>query len=133
MQKTDQTIELVPIRGCNLTQAGFRSLMQGDSTRVARFEYCLSFVLFTIRYRSPVYVSTNDWQEIVYGTFYSLVSMFFGLWALPWGPILTAKTIWRNMNGGIDASEEVREWLATLPVFQIQSESGQNEKVKSSE
>jgi len=61
---------------------------------------------------------------MVYGVCYSLISVIFGLWGLPWGPILTAKAIWVNLKGGNDASEEVEDWLDKQPIYEAQEASG---------
>ena len=75
--------------------------------RFVRFERCTSFLFATIRHESPVYF-TENWQDrYLHGLGYSLLSLLLGPWGVPWGAFLTAQSIWTNLTGGIDVTEEV--------------------------
>lgn len=85
-------------------------LLQG--ARAVRFEYCISFLIATVRRRSAVYI-TESWQErYIRGMGYNVVTLLLGPWGVPWGLIGTARSIWTNLTGGIDTSAEVLDRLA---------------------
>ena len=33
---------------------------------------------------------------------YILISLLFGWWGIPWGPIFTIKSLYTNLNGGME-------------------------------
>ena len=79
--------------------------------RLVRFEFCVSFLLFTLRRQSPVYL-TQSWQErYLRGLGYCLLALLLGPWGLPWGLIWTPWAVWVNLTGGVDETEMVLAWL----------------------
>jgi hypothetical protein len=79
--------------------------------RLVRFEICLSFLFATIRRQSPLYL-TESWQErYMRGFCYSVLTLFFGLWGIPWGLIWTPRAIWVNLTGGVDETEKAMKWI----------------------
>ncbi len=92
-----------------LSQEVRSRLPQG--ARAVRFEYCMSFLIATVRRQSAVYI-TESWQErYIRGMGYNVVTLLLGPWGVPWGLIGTARSLWTNLTGGIDASAEVIERL----------------------
>lgn len=97
-----------------LTLRGFRPLFAEElRTRVAagarcvRFEYCLSFLFFTIRRQSAVYL-THSWQQrYVRGLGYSFLALLLGPWGMPWGVLWTPLAVWVNTTGGADCTDAV--------------------------
>lgn len=79
--------------------------------RLVFFEYCISFVLLTLRRPSALYlVRTGDWV-VLRGLPYTLVSVLLGWWGLPWGLIYTPLVLLTNLSGGRDVTAEVRSLL----------------------
>jgi hypothetical protein len=75
--------------------------------RCVRFQRCTSVLVATIRHESRVYV-TETWQErYLRGLGYSLASVALGPWGVPWGLVLTVQSLWINLTGGIDVTDEV--------------------------
>ncbi len=78
-----------------------------DGARCVRFEYCISFLFWTLRRQSPVYL-THSWQErYLWGLWYSLLALLLGPWGVPWGLLCTPWAIWVNTSGGADCSQEI--------------------------
>jgi hypothetical protein len=80
-------------------------------TRIIIFQYCFSIIIFSFKRTSPAFlikIGESLWNR---GVKYSLISFFFGWWGIPWGPIWTISTLFRNLNGGIDVTEDVRRVL----------------------
>ena len=80
-------------------------------TRVIIFQYCFSMIIFSFKRTSPAFLIKFDESRWNRGLKYSLISFFFGWWGIPWGPIWTISTLFRNLNGGIDVTEDVRRVL----------------------
>ncbi len=77
-------------------------------TRIIVFQYCFSYFYFSHKRNSPAFFvkfGETLWNR---GMKYSLFSLFLGWWGVPWGPVWTISTIYRNFNGGIDITERVR-------------------------
>ena len=68
--------------------------------RVVQFEYCISLVLVTIIGKSePIHLTPRQftfWRSIPY----QLITLLTGWWGLPWGPLLTIRTFFRNLFSG---------------------------------
>jgi hypothetical protein len=79
--------------------------------RLVRFECCFSFLFFTIRRQSPIYL-TESWQErYLRGLWYSVLALLLGVWAVPWGLIWAPRAVWVNLTGGVDETAAVLAWL----------------------
>jgi hypothetical protein len=76
--------------------------------RVVFYEYCISFVFFTLRHPSPIYFLRAQQWSWPRGLPYSLVTLLLGWWGLPWGMIYTPLTLLTNLAGGRDITAEVR-------------------------
>jgi hypothetical protein len=80
-------------------------------TRIIVFQYCFSMIILSFRRTSPAFLikfGESPWNR---GIKYLLISFFFGWWGVPWGPIWTISTLFRNFKGGIDVTENVRRVL----------------------
>jgi hypothetical protein len=89
-----------------LTAEEVRSRLQ-QGWKAVRFEFCFSCLIATVRRQSPVYLTSN-WQErYIRGMGYNLVALVLGPWGVPWGLLWTARAVWTNISGGIDASTEL--------------------------
>jgi hypothetical protein len=54
--------------------------------------------------------SDGDWRDatgLKRGCVYALVSLFLGWWGVPWGIIYTPMTVFTNLSGGQDVTDEV--------------------------
>src|SRR5215813_11332957 len=113
-----QTADQSPPASKLLMLAGSRPLFPEElrarvaaGARLVRFEFCASLLFFTLRRQSAVYL-TESWQErYLRGVGYSLLALFLGPWAVPWGLIWTPRAIWVNLTGGVDETAAVLAWL----------------------
>lgn len=72
-----------------------------ESVAVVRYPYVVSVVFVTFRFESrPRRMRTVDGRYLR-GIPYLLVSLLFGWWGVPWGPIQTWRAIWDCLNGGL--------------------------------
>ncbi len=77
--------------------------------RFVVYQYAVSVVLLTFRRSSRVY-RVEPGQVGTEAGKYTLISLLFGWWGIPWGPIFTIQSIVRNSSGGVD----VTKWAMTV-------------------
>src|SRR5438552_13567350 len=79
--------------------------------RFVFFEYCISFVVASQRRPSRVYFLPAGRKGLARGLAYSLISLLFGWWGVPWGLVYTPLTVLTNLSGGCDITTQVRAQL----------------------
>ncbi len=77
--------------------------------RFVLYEYCISFLVVTLRCPSRAHYLRRGERGVVRGLPYALVSVLLGWWGVPWGIIYTPLTLVTNLSGGWDVSEAVWE------------------------
>jgi hypothetical protein len=77
-----------------------------DGGRWVVFEYCVSCLIMTVRRPSREFFLRNGDRAWLRGLPYSAISLLFGWWGVPWGPILTPVTVYGNLTGGRPARME---------------------------
>jgi hypothetical protein len=126
MQKSDQSLPIVHraahTGGVPLSPAELRTRVAAGG-RYVRFEFCISFLVATVRRQSAVYL-TESWQErYLRGLGYSAVALLLGPWGVPWGLLGTARAVWTNLTGGADVTDETLVRLSA-PSEGLTDESG---------
>ena len=76
------------------------------------FEYCVSIIFLTLKRNSGVYFVRSTDSRIKSALPYLLVSLLFGWWGFPWGPIYTIGSVITDIRGGKDVTAEILESLA---------------------
>ncbi|WP_147377103.1 hypothetical protein [Mangrovibacterium diazotrophicum] len=79
-----------------------------QGARFICFQYCIS-ILFAVtlrRYSPAILVQQDDRIDSIRRK-YNLMSVFFGWWGIPWGPIYTVRSLRLNRIGGIDITEDI--------------------------
>jgi len=85
------------------------SEIQSEIERGAKFvmfTYCFSIIVITFRRSSDIYFVRSHESAIKYGWPWLLISLIFGWWGIPWGPIYTIQAIFRAFTGQ-DVTTEV--------------------------
>ena len=90
----------------NLSAAELNYELQNGG-RLVVYQYCISVIFITFARNSKVFLVRSDESAVKKGLSYSLLSLLFGLWGIPWGPIRTISAILTNFGGGKDAMDEV--------------------------
>jgi hypothetical protein len=90
-----------------------RELAQGG--RFVFYEYCISFVVLTLRCPTAVRFLRADQSGVVQGLPWVLLSVLLGWWGLPWGIVYTPLVIFTNLCGGHDVTEQVCGLLRGRP------------------
>lgn len=88
--------------------------LQDEVARGGKFvsyTYCFSFAVMSFKQTSAVYFISSNENAFVKGTPFNLMTLLFGWWGIPWGPIHTIGCLFHNINGGKDITEEVMQYL----------------------
>jgi hypothetical protein len=80
--------------------------------RLIIYQWAASAVLVSFKRPSEIKLVKRGQNAVLAGLPYSLASLLFGWWGIPWGPIYTISSIWRNTRGGHDVT---RIWFPDLP------------------
>ena len=73
------------------------------------YSYTISILLITIYRKSRVYMITDGKNRIIPGLKYSLISLLFGWWGIPWGPVRTLQSFAINFTGGEEVTEQINK------------------------
>ncbi|MCL2335549.1 MAG: hypothetical protein FWC57_05740 [Endomicrobia bacterium] len=71
------------------------------------FEYCVSVIILTFRRGSDIYFIKPGKSAFKHGFPFTLITLFFGWWGIPWGPIHSIGALVTNFRGGKDITPEI--------------------------
>ena len=71
------------------------------------YTYTVSIIVMTFKRPTDVYFIRAGENAVLKGLPQTLISLLFGWWGIPWGPIYTIGTLYRNLRGGRDVTEEI--------------------------
>lgn len=75
--------------------------------RFVIYTYCVSVLIMTFKRPTDVYLVKAGRSAAAASWPYLLVSFLFGWWGFPWGPIYTVQSIYQNLCGGIDVTDDI--------------------------
>jgi hypothetical protein len=79
-----------------------------QGARFVVFQYCISlFFVISLRRFSKAYFVDRFNAADKYAKKYNILSLVFGWWGIPWGPVYTIKSIRLNKKGGIDVTDDI--------------------------
>lgn len=71
------------------------------------FEYCISILVMTFKRGSDVYFIRSGESTLSKSIGYTLLTLVVGWWGIPWGPIYTIGSVYTNLSGGKDITQDV--------------------------
>lgn len=71
------------------------------------YQYAISLVMITLERLSPVYFIEPGEHATKYAKSWSRISLMFGWWGIPWGPIKTLQSLATNRKGGVDVTRDI--------------------------
>jgi hypothetical protein len=71
------------------------------------FEYCISIIIMTFKRPTDVYFIRAGEGTVGKSIGFTLVSLVVGWWGIPWGPIYTIGSLFTNLSGGKNVTNEV--------------------------
>lgn len=95
--------------------------LQDEITNGGRFVYftsVISFIFFTLKRTSGVYLIRANETPVNRALPYILLTLLFGWWGIPKGPGLTVESLKTSFRGGIDVTDEVMATVAGHILFQ---------------
>ena len=109
----DQNAERVLHKGAEYRNA----IITGDSV-LTQYDTALSFLVVSLRVPSRLYI-VNAETGVGVAAFYTTLSLLFGWWGIPWGPIYTVRAITTNGEGGkkISVAELIASRARERPAF----------------
>lgn len=97
-------------RFSNMTERDFHNAV-ALGTRYVYFRFAFSLVLFSMVHPTRVHVVNGRKQALLRGSPYTLLTLLFGWWGLPHGPIYTIACLITNLRGGVDVGPEVLDFI----------------------
>jgi len=95
--------------------------LQSEASNGARFVYfmfTLSFIIVSVKRNSGVYMIRPGEKSTFKSLPFTILSLLFGCWGIPYGPAYTLESIRTNSKGGKDVTEEVMATVAGHILFQ---------------
>ncbi|MEO6232720.1 MAG: hypothetical protein ABJB11_10745 [Ferruginibacter sp.] len=71
------------------------------------FQYCFSIIVMTFKRGSDIYFIKADESKVKHSIGYTLITLLFGWWGIPWGPIYSIGALHTNLTGGKDITQDV--------------------------
>lgn len=90
----------------DLTPMQIKSELENGAKFVV-YQYCVSIVIITFKRSSDIYFIRAGNSAAAKGLGFTLVSLLFGWWGIPWGPIYTIGSLVNNLSGGKDVTQAV--------------------------
>ncbi|MBX7059033.1 MAG: hypothetical protein K1X75_13285 [Leptospirales bacterium] len=84
------------------------------------YEYAISVIVMSFKNPSKLHFIKAGESRVVPGLIYTLISLLFGWWGFPWGPIYTIGSLIVNLTGGKDVTPEVLENLQKMAAADAQ-------------
>lgn len=94
--------------------------LQKEADRGGKFvyyAYTISLLVFTFKRTSNVYLIRKGDSAKKKGYPFTILSLVFGWWGIPFGPKYTVQSIRTNLNGGKDVTDEVMATVAGHLLF----------------
>lgn len=88
--------------------------LQDEVARGGKFvtyTYCISFIVMSFKKSSGIYFVKSNENAFVKGSPFTLISLLFGWWGIPWGIIYTFGCLFNNINGGKDVTDDAMQYL----------------------
>src|SRR5689334_16327739 len=99
------------IRRPDLSKTELLSLLD-RGMRLVVFQYCLSFIVFSVKRTSRAYLVAPGDSLIMVGLRYTFVALVFGIWGVPHGVVWAFSSAAKNFGGGIDVTPFVKAKLS---------------------
>jgi hypothetical protein len=68
-------------------------------TEVTQFYACVSFLILSSKIPSRFFIRGSH-NTAGIGLIYSMATLVFGWWGIPWGPVYTIQSLYKNVRGG---------------------------------
>lgn len=77
------------------------------------FQYTFSIFIMTFKRGSDIYFIRAGESTLKHSIGFTLITLLFGWWGFPWGPIYSIGSLYTNLTGGKDITAEVLNSVET--------------------
>lgn len=77
----------------------YNDVLITSEMQITQYQAALSFLVITVKVPSRFHIVGHE-SSLGAACLFTLVSLIFGWWGIPWGPIYTIQSIFSNLNGG---------------------------------
>ncbi|MBI1305215.1 MAG: hypothetical protein GC181_01220 [Bacteroidetes bacterium] len=88
-----------------------RELQRGGKFVI--YKYCISIIVMTFQRPTDIYFIKGGESGVVKGLGFSFITLLFGWWGIPWGPIYSIGSMITNFRGGTDVTAAVLQSFQT--------------------
>ena len=96
--------DIVGIEG--MSDAEIRELVD-QGAKFVYFEYAISVLIMSFKRGSDIHFIRPGEGTFGKSIMYSLITLCFGWWGIPWGPIYSFMALFTNFTGGKDVTDEI--------------------------
>lgn len=82
------------------------------------FAYTISLIVVTFRDTSGVYLVRAGESAVNKSILFTISTLLFGWWGIPWGPKYTIEALSTNLRGGKNVTDEVMSVVAGFVLFE---------------
>ena len=75
--------------------------------RLVMFQWTVSVLVLSFRRTSDIHLFQPGESRTGKALPWVLLTLLVGWWGIPWGPIWTVQSIYRNLSGGIDVTDQL--------------------------
>jgi hypothetical protein len=75
------------------------------------YQYSISVVVMSFRRSSNIHFVKSNESGMADKMLFTAISLLFGWWGIPWGPIYTVGSIYTNLSGGKNVTGEVLQLI----------------------
>jgi hypothetical protein len=89
------------------------------------YTYCFSIIVMTFKRGTDIYYIEPGKSGVTKSLPWTMISLLFGWWGLPWGLIYTPSALYNNLSGGKDVTREIMDFIYSQtngPVFDFEKE-----------
>ncbi len=71
------------------------------------YNYTVSVIIMTFKNASDIHFIKGGESGISKGLSFTALTILFGWWGIPWGPVYTVQSLYHNFRGGKNVTNEV--------------------------
>ncbi len=71
------------------------------------FQYVISILILTFRRSSNIHFIREGESKLLKSLPFSIITLFFGWWGIPWGPVYSIGSLVTNLRGGKVVTQDV--------------------------
>lgn len=79
--------------------------------KFVQFPFCISLIVASFRFSSAVHFVKKEQSAFVKGLPFTIISLLFGWWGIPYGPLYTFGSLVTTLGGGKDVTEQMMTTL----------------------